>query len=595
MADAVRKIWRLLPQEGAAAARLATHLNVSPVLAQLLHNRGLGNIEEAERFLHAPLAGLRAPDELPGVAAAADHILQAVRSGRRICIYGDYDVDGVTGTAILLQALFLLDAAVHFYVPHRMEEGYGLNREALRQIAADGTSLVITVDCGIASLEEAEEAWRLGLDLIVTDHHESKATLPRATGLVHPRLPGCNYPFGGLSGAAVAFKLAWALAQRHCGGPKVDNRFKEFLLDAVALACLGVVADVVPLHDENRIIVRHGLHRLGTTPNLGVQALLRTANLEPGKVIRAGDVGYRIAPRINAAGRMGCARLAVDLLTTNRLEEATRIATYLEEANLNRQSLERRLLGDVRDRLRINGQSADPGLVIAGADWHPGILGIVASRLVDLYGRPTLMISLPNGRGPTGGPHEGLAVGSGRSVPGFALNDALQHCDDLLETHGGHRAAAGFRVRPERIDALREKFCDYVSKQFQGPPPPPVLAIDAEVPLSAMTVKLVKDLDKLEPHGAENRRPLFMGGNLQIAGEPRKVGQGERHLSFQVRQNGAGLKAIAFGMADRVDELMAGGGTCCLAFTPKINEWQGRRSVDLEVLDFQAGGQARLE
>ncbi len=525
---------------------------------------------------------------------AAERILAAVQAGRRLCIYGDYDVDGVTGSAILLTGLKLLDAAVDLYVPHRLEEGYGLNPDALRQIAESGATMVVTVDCGIASLEEAEEAKRLGLELIVTDHHEMKDTLPDAAVLVHPRLPGAAYPFGKLSGSAVAFKLAWALAQRACGSAKVTPRFREYLLDSVALAALGVVADVVPLHDENRILVRHGLHRLRQSTLPGLQALCTSAGFAPGAALRASDIGYKIAPRLNAAGRLGCARLVVDLLTTPRQEQAAQLAHYLEEQNSQRQTLERRMVSEARKLIEEQRRGDDAALVLAHAGWHAGIIGIVAGRLVDLYARPTLMIALPNADADGDGRHVRVGVGSGRSVPGFALHQALRTCGDLLLSHGGHAAAAGFRILPENIDAFRARLCEHTAAHFPDGPPPPTLVLDAEVPLSTLTLGLLADLDRLEPYGAENRRPLFLAGGLQIKGEPRKVGAGERHLSFRVSQQGTVLKAIAWGMAERVEELMSAGGACCLAFTPKLNEWQGWRSVDLEVSDFQVGAQARL-
>jgi single-stranded-DNA-specific exonuclease len=593
---AVSKIWTLLPHDAAAVERLAASLRVSPVVAQLLLNRGLAEPSAATRFLEAPLAGLHPPELLPGVNEAADQILAAARADRKICIYGDYDVDGITGTAILLQCLRLLGAQVDTYVPHRLEEGYGLNREALRQIAESGASLVVTVDCGIASLAEAEEARRLGLQLIITDHHEMKDQLPGAAALVHPRLPGTAYPFGGLSGSAVAFKLAWALAQRDSGGVKVTQRFREFLLDGVALASLGVVADVVPLQDENRILVRHGLNRLRQAPPLGLQALCAAAGLEAGTMLRASDVAFKIAPRLNAAGRLGCARLVVDLLTTTRREQAVDLARYLEEQNTKRQTLERRALTQARQMVEEDGHHERPALVLASHEWHPGIIGIVAGRLTELYARPALLIAVPPPPSPdhvdTG--RSGIGMGSGRSVAGLALHEALQACADLLLGHGGHQAAAGFKILCKHIDAFRDRLCSHVAAHFPSGPRAPALELDAEVPLSALTVGLVQDLDRLEPYGAKNRRPVFLAGNLQVVGEPRRVGQGERHLSFRVRQQGTTLKAIAFSMADRVEELLSAGGACCLAFTPKVNEWQGWRSVDLEVADFQPGPCARL-
>lgn len=585
------KPWRLLPHDPAAIGRLAAALGLAPITAQLLLNRGLTTAEDARRFLDAPLSGLHAPDLLPGVTEAAARIYQAVQQGRRVCVYGDYDVDGVSGAAILLQCLRLLGAQPDLYVPNRLEEGYGLNGEALRRIAEAGTALVVTVDCGIASVREAEEAKRLGLELIVTDHHEFKETLPDAAVLVHPRLPGGSYPFGGLSGSAVALKLAWALAQKAGGGPKVTPRFRDFLLDAVALASLGVVADVVPLLDENRILVRYGLSRLRQAPSLGMKALCAAAGLAEGAELRASDVGFRIAPRLNAAGRLGCARLVVDLLTTTRPDQAVDLARYLEDQNGKRQTLERRMLSEARKMVEEGGRGDDAALVLASAEWHGGVIGIIAGRLAELYARPALMIKLPS---PSDEGGEGVAFGSGRSVQGFALHEALRDCGELLLGHGGHPAAAGFRLRPEHINAFRERFCEYTAVRFPDGPRPAPLVLDAETPLSALTLGLLRDLDRLEPYGAGNRRPLFLAGGLEVKGEPRKVGGGERHLMFRVRQGGVHLKAIAFGMADRAEELMSAGGACCLAFTPKLNEWQGFRSVDLEVTDFQAGREARL-
>jgi single-stranded-DNA-specific exonuclease len=592
LSTAVTKSWHLLPHDRDAVERLASSLRLSPIVAQLLLNRGVHGTDDARRFLDVPLNGLHPPNLLPGVDQAADRIFAAVKDNKSICVYGDYDVDGVSGTAILLQCLRLLGAQVDFYVPLRLEEGYGLNRDAVRQLAGEGKSLIITVDCGIASVREAEEAKKLGVELIVTDHHEFKDTLPDAV-LVHPRLPGTAYPFGRLSGSAVAFKLAWALAQRASGGPKVTPQFREFLLDAVALAALGVVADVVPLHDENRILVRYGLWRLQTAPVPGLKALCETAGLTAGAALRASDIGFKLAPRLNAAGRLGCARLVVDLLTTTQRTQAVDLARVLEDQNAKRQTLERRMLTEARALVEADHLHESPAIVLANAGWHSGVIGIVASRLVDLFARPALMIALPAPNAVESG-HAEVGVGSGRSIPGLALNEALQACGELLLSHGGHGMAAGFRVRADNIDAFRQQFCDHVAAQFPAGPPGPQLTLDAEAPLNLLTVRLVQDLDRLEPYGAENRKPVFLAGDLEVVGEARRVGTPDNHLSFKVRQHNTTLKAIGFGMAGRLDELMSDGGGCCLAFTPKINEWQGRKSIDLEVVDLQAGRQAKL-
>jgi len=593
---AIAKTWHLLSHDTSAVEHLASALQLPAIVAQLLLNRGLGALESAKHFLQAPLTDLHPPQLLPGLAEAADRLMNAVRAGRRVCVYGDYDVDGITGTAILTQVLRLLGApAVDFYVPHRLEEGYGLNAEALRQLAGSGTALVVTVDCGIASVAEAEEARRLGLELLITDHHEPGPALPEAAALVHPRLPGGSYPFGGLSGSGVVFKLAWALCQRACGSERVTPRFREFLLDSMTLAALGTVADMVPLHDENRLFVRHGLARLRRARSVGLKALLDSAGLGERADLCAADIGYRLGPRLNAAGRLGCARLVVELLTTASEQRAVELARYLEDQNQKRQQLERQIFGQAqqlaeKELAEKDGGEAAPALVLAHPDWHAGIIGIVAGRLAELYARPVLLIALRQDRA---GPCP-LGQGSGRSVPGFPLHEALRACADHLHSHGGHKAAAGFRIQPDQVDAFRERFRVYAAGHFASRLPAPRLVIDAEVPLSALTLGLLRDLDRLEPYGADNLRPLFLAGGLQVVGTPRRVGGGERHLQFQVQQNGTRLRTIAFGLSDRAEELMSAGGQCCLVFTPRLNEWQGRRSVDVEVIDFQPGPEAKL-
>jgi single-stranded-DNA-specific exonuclease len=580
------KTWHLLPHDRSAIDRLGRALRTSPVVAQLLLNRGVAEPEKAQRFLSMPFSGLHDPSLLPGVPAAADRLHAAVRDGKRICIYGDYDVDGLTGTAILWQTLRLLDAAADFYVPHRLDEGYGLNTAALGQIARQGATVVVTVDCGIASIAEADEAKRLGLELIITDHHELKDRLPDAAALVHPRLPGVSYPFGELSGSGVAFKLAWALCQRASGATRVTPRLREFLHDCVGLAALGMVADWVPLLDENRIFVKHGLARLRQKPSVGLRALLEASGLAGRGDLYASDVSFSLAPRLNAAGRLGCARLVVELLTTASRERAVDLASHLDGENGRRQQIERRILEQAHEMVAAGELNGTPAFVLANREWHPGVVGIVAGRLVEHYARPVLLIAL----------REELAVGqgSGRSVPGFLLHKALQSCEDGLISHGGHAAAVGFKIAPSSVESFRERFCAYAAQHFPDGPPAPRLDIDAELPLSAVTPGLAETLNRLEPYGAGNPRPRFLAGDLEVVGEPRRVGKGERHLRFRVRHQQTTIPSIAFNMGDRVLELMSAERKCCLVFTPTFNEWQGWRSLQLEVIDFQPGAQARL-
>lgn len=585
------KVWHLLPSDSAASQRLAQALNVSPVVAQLLINREIAQPQMGRRFLDSPLNGLHAPMNLPGVKEASERIAKAIIDKRKICIYGDYDVDGVTGSSILLRLLAKLGADVQYHTPLRLSEGYGLNSDKLRELVRSGVSLIVSVDCGIASLAEAEVAKELGLELIITDHHEMKTglngpLLPSAATIVHPRLPGSSYPFGDLSGAGVALKLAWAISQRASGSERVNPELREMLLDAVGLAALGLVADVVPLRDENRILVRHGLERIRTHPSVGLKALLEAAGVKPEESITSEDVGFRLAPRLNAAGRLGCARLAVQLLTTNSTSTASDLAKVLESQNSERQARERKYTQHAKETVDQDHSNA-PAVVVSHPDWHAGVIGIVASRLVDHYGKPALVIAA--------GPGEEVVTGSGRSIPGFPLHTALQACDELLEGHGGHAMAAGFKVRVDRIAAFRNRFNAYVASHYPGGAPAPRLVLDTEVPLAALTFGLLKDLDRLEPYGAGNPKPKFLASGLKVEGA-RLIGTGEiqKHMDFRVRQGDSSLRCVAWNMADRLDELNSKNGDCCIAFTPKVNEWNGYRKIELQIIDLKPGKSVAL-
>jgi single-stranded-DNA-specific exonuclease len=577
----VPKIWRLLPQDRTRAELLCRELRLSPVLAQLLVNRNIVSADGARQFLQTPLSSLHDPLLLPGVVIAAALLHEAVKERKSICVYGDYDVDGITGTTLLWRCLKLAGAEVDYYVPDRFEEGYGLNREALVKLKERGFGVVVTVDCGIASVAEARVAKELGLQLIITDHHEMKPELPDAAALVHPRLPGSTYPFRQLCGAGVAFKLAWAICQQFSQARKVTPAFRQFLMESMALVALGTVADVMPLQDENRVFVCHGLKSLQEGPTLGLRSLIEAAGLTDKKDLDAEHIGFTLAPRLNAAGRLGHARLAIELLGTSVETRAKELAHYLNEQNTQRQTVERRIFSEARAQAESLSDFANmPALVLASPDWHPGVIGIVASRLVERYARPVLMIAAK----------DDPCSGSGRSVEGFALHEGLAACSQYLLTHGGHAMAAGFKIRPRDIDAFRTDFCSAVAQRLNGRARQHTLLIDVEAPLSAMTMGLMKGLQGLHPFGVGNRRPVFLASNLQIVGDPRKIGQGERHLSFRVKQEGSGIfKAIAWNMAERMEELQSGRGKCCLVFTPKINEWQGFTNIDLEVQDMQPG------
>lgn len=582
------KKWRLAPHAPDAAHTLARALHISPVVAQLLANRGVTDPAAGRAFLDCPLNHLHPPMTLPGAAAAADVLARAASAGDTVCVYGDYDVDGTTGTAVLTGLLELAGARAEFYIPNRRAEGYGLNADAVRQIARDGAKVIVTVDCGVSAVAEAEVAREVGVTLVVTDHHEFAPTLPHAAAVVHPRLPGGSYANPHLSGAGVAFKLAWAVAQRASGRDKVLPRFSNYLLDALAPVALGLVADVVPLTGENRVIVAHGLKRLVDAPSVGLRALLGAAKLHEKPKLSAEDIGYRLGPRLNAAGRLECARQVVELLTTRNPVRARELAEKLEELNTRRQGVERAVTLEAKEMVEAGGYESDPAIVVAGRGWNQGVVGIVASRLADAYGRPALVVGLSADDTPRAG------AGSGRSVRGFPLHLALAACGEHLESHGGHAAAAGFKVRPENVDALRAAFNAYAAVHFPDGVPAPEVSAESEVPLSAVTFGLLNDLDRLEPYGCGNTRPTFLAAGLTLVDTPRRIGKDERHLSFRVRQGESTIRAVAWGMGDRLDELITGGGACCLMFTPTLNEWNGNRTVEVKVEDFRVGHDPRL-
>ena len=576
------KLWRIHSHDADRIRTLERAANLPTVVARLLVARGLTDPQQAHNFLAPKLTTLRDPEQLPGATAAAEHILRAIQDKKRIIVYGDYDVDGMTATSILWQCLALLGANVGYYVPHRLEEGYGLNREALATLAKQGAQLVVTVDCGVASIDEALAARELGIDLIVTDHHQPAATLPDVLVLVHPGLPGGTYPFAGLSGAGVAFKLAWLVAKQAAGGQKVNERMRGFLLSAVGLAALGTVADVVPLVDENRVLVQHGLSALRERPVLGMAALMKRAELDRKPQLDADDIAFALAPRLNAAGRLGQAQLAVELLMTTSSERAVMLAEYIDQLNVSRQSLERSILLAAGAQAQAQFDAGnDAALVLAERGWHPGVIGIVAGRLADRHHRPVVMVALDEMGVKPG-------IGSARSIPGFNVCQALTACAQHLLTHGGHAAAAGLKIEERHVDAFRADFCEYAAEQITAEQRVAELAIDAEVFLSELTLSTVEQIERLAPFGHSNPRPLLCVNNVTLAEPPRKIGGGERHLSLKLMQHKTTIRGVAFGGGDWADAIVQCQSPLSVAFRPVINEFRGRRNVELHVADWRA-------
>ncbi len=578
------KDW-VIPPPWSGRDALAAALGISPIVAQVLYNRGIDEVDAARTFLDPQLADIYPPGLLPGATDAADRIVAAVNTGAKIVLFGDYDVDGITGVSILWHCLRLAGAKPEFYIPHRLEEGYGIGTDAIDTLADDGANVIITVDCGVTAIEPAAKAKQRGIELIITDHHtphtddNGNVVLPDAL-IVHPGLPATDetaYPNPNLSGSGVAFKLAWAVAQKVCGTTKVRPEFRDFLLDATGLAALGIVADVVPLTGENRIIAYHGLRGLPHSSLAGIKALIQSAGLV-GKKLAGYDIGFKLAPRLNAIGRMGHARLAVDMLTRAEPDEAVRIAANLEQQNRARQVVERKITEEAKRMVVEQGQDADTvrAIVLASEGWHAGVIGIVASRVKDEFGRPTILIAIENGAG----------QGSGRSIRNFPLHEVLADCREHLLTYGGHAMAAGLKIDVAKIDAFRAAIHHLAGQRLTPADLEPKLRIDDVVDLAGLNERLVADLARLEPFGAENSAPRLATDWLELAGEPRAVGAAGTHLQVTLGDGRARCKGIAFGLAKLLPDLLDHR-RCRVAFRPIINEWNGRRSVEMQISDFQ--------
>lgn len=587
--------WRVIGGRADAdeTKALARRLGISVITAQLLLNRGLRADTDCAAFMRPTLKALIEPARLPGLSAAAERIARAVRDGQRIAIYGDYDVDGIAASTVLYHTLVQLAGHagnLRTYIPHRIDEGYGLNTEAVEKLCDEGAQLIITVDCGVTAAGPVAAARARGVDVIVTDHHEWKSNaagqpvLPEATAIVHPRLgggaPGEGYGNPHLCGAGVAFKVAWGVGQAMLGA-KVGDTFRDLLVEMTALAALGTIADVVPLLGENRIIAHFGLGCLTRSRLHGIRALLKSNGLEGGK-LDAFDVGFKLAPKLNASGRMGHAGLALEMLTTAGPERAAEIAGYLHQQNSQRQATERKTVNEVMAEIVRRGDHRDScaGILVAGRGWHPGVIGIAASRVVDKLHRPTVLVALDE---------DGLGSGSGRSIAGFHLARALASCGELLLSCGGHEMAAGLKVRAENVEAVRERFQAAARAELSDAQLTPELLLDCEVSIGQMNEGLVGEMARLGPFGHGNRAPLLTLRDVELAADPRRVGAHGEHLQLHFKQGDRVIKGIAFGLGapGRIGERLARGMRLDVAMKPTLNEWNGRTSVEVQVRDVR--------
>jgi single-stranded-DNA-specific exonuclease len=566
------KLWIVREQDTEQAALLARSLGVSPIVAGLLIARGYSDEESARRFLHPSLDQLHDPSLMLGMQEAVQRILRAIDAGEKILVYGDYDVDGTTGTVVLRRALNLLGAQTGFHVPHRFTEGYGLQQAALEKARDEGYTLVISVDCGIRAFDPLYWAREHHLDVIVTDHHlpdEDEGT-PPAFCVLNPNQHGCNYPDKNLAGVGVAFKLAHALFRERGRESQIAGFLK--------MVAIGTVADVAHLVGENRAIVALGLKDLPKATNPGLRALMEVAGFTEGQGMTAYDLGFRIGPRINAAGRMDAARAVVELFETNDVEEARRLAAHLDARNRERQSVQQEIFKRALTELESSTDAASAHVaVISGDGWHRGVIGIAASKIAERINRPCIVISLDGDDG----------HGSARSIEAYHLLNGLTECADLFDKFGGHSHAAGLSISREHIPELRRRLNEHAASYLMDSDLVPQVKIDAELPAEALNLELAEDLRVLEPFGAGNPRPLFMTRNLRILSEPRIMK--EKHLKLRVAgtQNRP-LEAVWWGGVEELaGRTLATGQRIELAYTIEPNTWKGETRLQLCVKDMK--------
>jgi single-stranded-DNA-specific exonuclease len=563
--------WDTLASDTVAADRLAAELGITPVVARLLCQRGLGDPEQASRFLNPSIEHLNDPMALADMGKAVDRIMAAIERRERIAIHGDYDVDGVTSTVILRRALELLGGDVIHFIPERLRDGYGLQPASVERLHADGVALIISVDCGIRGADAARRARELGVDLIITDHHEPDAELPDALAVINPKRVDCTYPDKYLAGVGVALKLVQALCRR--------TSRESWLPGFIKLAAIGTLADVVPLVGENRVIAKVGLDLLSRGPHkVGLRALLEVSGLT-GKTIDSYHIGFMLAPRVNAAGRMSTPDIAARLLLANdesMADEARALALQLDGENVRRQEEEAEILAAAKKIVQSDPQvGARSVLVVAGDGWHRGVIGIVASKLVDAFHRPAIVLSL----------EDGVAHGSCRSIPHFDMLAALEACASFFIRFGGHKQAAGLTMEASRVREFRSVINDRAD-QLLGPEQlMPRLRIDSDLGFRGITAQVAAGIASLAPFGAGNPKPVFAARRVEVIDGPRKLK--ERHLKMSLRQDGRVFRAIAWRSAEKQDQISENRTAIDVAFSLEQNQYNGETYVELTLADIR--------
>lgn len=565
--------WHILEPDPDLVNRLKSEFKTTTIIARVMANRGIHSLESSRNFFSPDLEQFHDPFLLCDSEKAATLIKVHIEAGNLIIIFGDYDVDGTTAASMLFLALKSLGAEVETYIPNREQEGYGLSKKGLDYAKSAGAKLLITCDCGINAFSEVEYATSLGLEVVITDHHTPDQTLPDAQAIVNPKRRDCPYPFTGLSGGGVAYKLVIALNS-------LMGRPSEDMHEYLDLITLGTAADMVPILDENRSIVYHGLQLIQNSTRPGLKALLAKSNLRNGS-LTVGQIVFWLAPRINAAGRLGDANRSVELLTTKDKKRAEFLAGELDQENQRRQLIQQEVVDDalrmVNSRIDLN---RDKAVVLSGHNWHPGVVGIVASRIKEEFNRPAVIVSFDE---------NGMGKGSARSIKEFDLYEALSATRQYLDGYGGHPMAAGLTVTEDKFENFSKAFTKYANEKIEDQSLIPSIVVDGVMDLNDITPRFMEFLEKLGPYGPGNMRPKFAARGLTIAGHPRVIGNGD-HLRFRVRQGRTLFDAIAFNQAREYEKLITGL-PIDMAFVVETNEWQGQKFIQLNVRNIKRSGE----
>jgi len=565
----ISKRWNIRFSNEKNIKNLVQKLSISPFIATFLTNRGINDPKEAKTFLEGDINDLHDPYLLKDMKKAIKHIKKTITNKEKIMLFGDYDVDGITGTTILSKIIKLIGGETKYYFPNRLTEGYGLNKGAIDDAKRENIKLIITVDCGICADKEISYAKSKCIDVIVIDHHEQIGSLPKAIAIIDPKQKGCNYPYKELAAVGVAFKVAQALI----GEYGLD--FDEFsLLDMV---CLGTVADIMPLNGENRILVKNGLKQLMKTKNIGLRALIKVSDLEE-KEISPGHISFRLGPKINASGRLDSADKVIRLFQTDSEGEAASIAQELHEQNINRQNIQQKVLDEailkIKEEINLD---KDICIILAKEGWHKGVIGIVASKIVEIYHRPTILISID----------KDIGFGSGRSILNFHLLEAIDSCKKLFVNYGGHRQAAGIKINKENIEKLRKGINKYAKAKITREDLIPKINIDAELKLSQVSLNLINGINKLPPFGIGNPKPTFCSVNLSLEDHPRILK--EKHIKMKLSDHITTMEAIGFSMAYFYDKIVENTGQIHVAYFPELNEWMDNKTLTLNLKDMKFG------